>query len=164
MTQRNTYTKECGCRCQDWNNEVDVPRMFWYYSRGTGVVSYCEQHKREAQESMRQQEDADLSYDQYCEAQARGLVEHKQYLRSIQSKTKVPLEEAAQKRKPWSSSRASPTMFIRDYNNVLEASKKNKRRYCSKERLAAIDFTKWERMSKSDFDYSRFKQKMSIQG
>ena len=111
---------------------------------------------------MQQQEDADLSYDQYCEAQARELVKHKQYLRSIQSKTKVPLEEAAQKRKPWSSSRVSPTIFIRNYNNVLEVTKKNKRWYCSKERLDAIVLTKWERMSKSDFDYFRLKQKMSL--
>ena len=65
-----TYTKECGCECQDKIHDVDRPFMC-YTDYETIITKMCDHHKRKEEEYRKEREE----YERQERQKRRGTTE-----------------------------------------------------------------------------------------
>ena len=128
------YTKECGCCCHDWVEDVDRPFMS-YTDRGTTVISYCERHGAEAEKTERREEEETKQYEQYKATRKQQLDSHKSDILAVEHQVFVPIKYAALKQYPGEDGTKTPRHFTNDYCDLRLITKVKNRWVCTKEKL-----------------------------
>ena len=137
------YTKECGCVCEDHENDVDRPFMC-YTDYSTTEITRCDTHERQHQEYCAKTQ-AELEHRQQLRQEKRQqLKTHLLNLAGIEHQTLAPIKEAVSKYRECNKIGNSDRWIQRDITHrigsLLMVSKIRNKWMCSKERLEYSNF------------------------
>ena len=138
-----TYTKECGCECEDTENDVDRPFMC-YTEYNTNITKRCVEHARQEQEYQRIIQERERREIQQKDEMKKILKSHLVSLANIEHKNYVPIKSAISKYREHFKTHNSDR-WIKDHINyyigyVLMIQKIKNRWVCSKEKLEYSNF------------------------
>ena len=137
-----TYTKECGCKCEDKDHDVDRPFMC-YTEYETVTTSRCAVHQQQYEEYLAERQEELLRAEKQREEQIKVLSQHLHELSNIEHTSYTPIKHAIEKyracRKLSNSDRWVRSALMRSVGNVLLIQKLRSKGVCSQERLHYID-------------------------
>ena len=137
-----TYTKECGCECQDKIHDVDRPFMC-YTDYETIITKMCDVHKRKEEEYRKEREEYERQERQRKEEEQQKLSLYLESLQKVEHRCYVRIKEAVSKYKEHFKIHMSDR-WIQDKLHTLKyplmIEKIGNKWVCSKERLDSCDF------------------------
>ena len=137
------YTKECGCECEDTENDVDRPFMC-YTEYNTNITKRCDYHAKQEEEYLRITEERERRKIQQKKDMKELLKSHLQSLVDIEHKNYVPIKAAISKYREHFKTHNSDRWIQKHINYyigyVLMIQKIKNRWVCSKEKLEYSNF------------------------
>ena len=143
-TTRKAYTKECGCECEDIENDVDRPFMC-YTEYETVTTSRCSVHQQEYEQHCAVRQAEREREQQVREEQRHKLKLHLHMLTTIEHTEYAPIKEAVYKYREIKRISNSDRWIQQDIRyqigDLLMIQKIKNKWLCSKDRLESCDFS-----------------------